>query len=149
MGTLSITSSSSVPVSGSAASLRRWTVVLTSGWSWSLSKDSKLRKDHAVIWGETEVNWCHQAAASYRMVSKQCSTWWHRCAVLSSCDLSVAVFGLGVVCQCPFSFHTEREFKPLLRSISKAQYQVSLDVLHTTKFQQSLTLQLCVIFCCC
>ena len=81
--------------------------------------------------------------------------------------LLVAVFGLGVVCQCPFLFRTEREFKPLLCSISKAQktttknkcsnsllklssysdldYQAWSDVLHTTKFQQYLTLWLHVI----
>ena len=29
---------------------------------------------HAAIWGETEVNWRHQAAVFYRMASKQCST---------------------------------------------------------------------------
>ena len=95
---------------------------------------------------------------------------WLPGAVLSLCwalaVLSVVVFGLGVVCQCPFSFHTEREFKPLLCSISKVQsenaqthcsnslyskldYQVWSDVLHTTKLQQSLTLQLCVILFCC
>ena len=55
-------------------------------------------------------------------------TWGKVSAVLSLCwalgGLSaVAVFGLGVVCQCPFSFHTKREFKPLLCSISKVQSQ--------------------------
>ena len=102
----------------------------------------------------------------WRPNSVRCQ-WWHRCAVLSSCwalgGLSVAVFGLVVVCQCPFLFHNERELKPLLCLISKAQpknaaqtqcsnsvssysnldYKVWSDVLHTTKFRQSLTLQLC------
>ena len=50
--------------------------------------------------------------AFYRMASKQCSTWWHCCAVLC-CPyvghleaFQFAVFGLEVVCQCPLSFHT-------------------------------------------
>ena len=104
--------------------------------------------------------------AFYRMASKQCSTWWHCCAVLSLCwalgSLSVAVFGLGVVCQCPLSFHTEREAsspsakrnRKMLKFTAQTFFILWSWLLsmvrcsYTTKFQQSLALQLCVILFC-
>ena len=123
---------------------------------------------HAAIWSETEVN-----GATKRL---RCTEWRPNSvgrggtAVLccprvghwETCRLQSLVLGLFVsvhfhstltenssLLSAPSAKRNRKLLKLTLSFYSDLDYQTSSDVLHTTKFQQSLTLRLCVIFFSC